>query len=69
MTRIPVNGGGEVAMKVGTASLILSPAHGGEGTSTHRLRLRNRHRRHVIQPWRLDVGDKKGQDLILSVII
>ena len=28
MTRIPVNGGGEVAMKVGTASWMLSPAHG-----------------------------------------
>lgn len=30
MTRTPVNGGGEVAMKVGTASLALSPGHGRE---------------------------------------
>ena len=30
MTRTSVNGGGEVAMKVGTASWMLSPAHGRE---------------------------------------
>lgn len=31
MTRTPVNGGGEVAMKVGTASLVMSSGHDKEG--------------------------------------
>ena len=42
MTRRPVNGGGEVAMKVGTASLALSPVHGRERGSGGKVDFLNR---------------------------
>ena len=49
MTRTPANGGGELAMKVGTVSVICIPyCHRAYDGETYAVRVLNSHWRHVI---------------------